>query len=73
MQVDQVIETSDGKYVVQSKFSPTEMAVVVEAGLRALLQKGALPLTAEVVNGERQYRAYPPSHARRSQVENSNP
>lgn len=61
MRVDQVIETVDGKYIVQSKFNPREMAMVVEAGLIHLLSKGVLPIEPIGAKEERLFRAFPPS------------
>ena len=61
MRVNQVIETAEGKFVVQSTFTPQETAIVVEAGLRALIQRGQFPFERIGAEAERLFRAYPPS------------
>jgi hypothetical protein len=46
MKIQKAIELSDGAYEVKANFSVEEMEVIIEVGINALLQQGALPFKA---------------------------
>jgi hypothetical protein len=62
-----VIELDGNTYQVNSVFRDRELAVVVEAGLKSLLARGAMPISQIGEAAEKLFRAMPPSEVGKQQ------